>query len=73
MKNVCDDFINSFKDTTDFEGVFFDLIHMGIDDPIFRPEGLDYDYPGVKEIIERLANYKKEKSVQKMLDNWCKE
>lgn len=50
---VTQDFIESFGGETDFDGIFFKMILEGVTDPIMRPEGLDYDHPEVKAILER--------------------
>ncbi len=54
VQGVCDDFVESFKDKTEFSGVFWKfLIDFGL-----TPEGLDREEPGVKEIIERARTWR---------------
>ena len=56
MNGVTQDFVDSFKDETDFSGVFFRMILMGETDEIMRPEGLDYDHPAVVAILAKVRH-----------------
>ncbi len=53
MKAVTDDFVEAFQNEPDLNGPFFGLIIAGINDPVLRPEGLDYADERVKAILQR--------------------
>ena len=60
-KAVTDDFVESFKTSVEFSGLFWHLILRGVDeDPRYLPVGLDETRPDAKAIIDKARQWRKE-------------